>query len=288
MITVKIFGGLGNQLFQYTFGQYVAKKINTRVVYDIQTNSKSKNFTSRDLDIASLFDITLSDHHQAKNKKLFNNGFLWRIKRKLTQYFPILNKKYIVQKNAHYLLKNLKDNVYYEGYWQNYSYPDVIKEYLINEISSKEKIIIREDDFMKNIRENETVAIHIRRDDYIKIKKNKKLYSICELSYYEKAVELIKQKIKNPKFLIFTQDKEWASEHFNGEEYHLVKTNTALEDMLYMKNCKHIIMANSTFSWWGAWLNQNPDKMIIAPKKWYNGKINKSIENLIPLSWIKI
>ena len=132
----------------------------------------------------------------------------------------------------------------------------------------------------------ESVGIHVRRGDYLNIP----LYSgICDLPYYTRAIEYIKSKSKNPKFYIFSNDMEWCKINLPVENAVFVEANTGINsifDMILLSSCKYNIIANSSFSWWGAWLNKNK-KAVIAPTKWYN---NKKRDAAVELSadWIRI
>lgn len=289
MILIKIIGGLGNQLFQYAFGIYTASLLNSNAKFDIHTDAHLKNFTKRKLDIEN-FNVTLchASSNEVKKYVKFHDGLWWRIERKLVQTFSNLNPKYKVQKNAHEVIHELQDNAYYDGYWQCHVYPDKIREKLLDEIVPDPDFHNKFSDILSEINQNSSVAIHIRRDDYINIKANEELFEVCDMNYYEQAIQIIEKKINAPKYLIFTQDKDWAKENFKGKNFEFVEENSAIEDMLLMSMCKHNIIANSTFSWWSAWLNQNPDKIVVAPKKWYKGKRNLTTKSLIPENWHRI
>ena len=186
------------------------------------------------------------------------------------------------------MLQRFDINSYYDGYWQCYEYIDDVKDVLLNEIKIPTDFYSKHNDILNEFNTSNSVAIHIRRDDYINIKANEELFEVCDMNYYEQAMQIIEKKINAPKYLIFTQDKDWAKENFKGKNFEFVEENSAIEDMLLMSMCKHNIIANSTFSWWSAWLNQNPDKIVVAPKKWYKGKRNLTTKSLIPENWHRI
>ena len=144
-----------------------------------------------------------------------------------------------------------------------------------------------------------SVSIHIRRGDFTANPEVAKVHgNICNLEYYERAMNFIEQKIDNPIFYIFTDDVEWVKIHFNNRSNLIIVSNSvknqvefghkhnAHQEMYLMSLCNHNIIANSSFSWWAAWLNRNDNKIIIAPKKWFNDK--KSDRDLIPITWIRI
>lgn len=282
MIIVKMFGGLGNQLFQYAFGMYINNILEKEVSFDIKLNNFNNNLTPRELEITKLFNVPIAQSSDLIGKKIFDSGLFWRIERKLNQVFPFINSNYYVQKNPHQNEFIIKDNAYYEGYWQNYFYVKSLIEYTLSNISGCKHLIINNKYYNEIINCN-SISIHIRRDDYLK---NTKIFNILDLEYYNRAIRFIKDKTQSPKFFIFTQDIKWAEENFPGEEFIIVSNNSAIEDLLLMSICKHNVIANSTFSWWSAWLNNSPEKIIISPKHWYNNNLNNSIINLIPPTWI--
>lgn len=292
MIIIKITGGLGNQLFQYSFGKYLSLKFNTELKFDVKTVFNSKNFTNRLIGITDFnVEITLASDNEVKSCKNFNRGYLARIERKLNQKFPLINRNYIVEYPTMKIINELKQNTnyYFDGYWQSYKYLSSIKIILQNEITLKHtypnKIFI---DWLKKIENSQSISIHIRRGDYISIKKNFEHYGICSKKYYENAIHYISSNCTNPIFYIFSDDLKWSKENFIGRQFIFITGNQPSEDMYLMSKCKHNIIANSTFSWWAAWLNQNIEKIVIAPKTWFKESINESTINLIPKAWIRI
>lgn len=295
MIIVKISGGLGNQLFQYSFGRYLSGKFNTELKFDIQTNYTSSDFTSRSVGLGNFnINLNLATKKEIYEFKYFDNEFIARIERKLVQKLPFLNRRYVVQ-NLNKSQKNdqnYKNDCYYDGYWQSENYFKPIASILKQEFISNFKPILDDTNsfFLQEIRNSESISIHIRRGDYISIESNKSRFSTCSLKYYEKVINYLKDKINLPLFFIFSEDIDWVKNNFKGEHFRMVTNNSKSPeiDLFLMSNCKHNIIANSSFSWWGAWLNCNKEKVIIAPEKWYNGKLNDSTMDLIPETWIRM
>lgn len=282
MIIIKIFGGLGNQLFQYSFGQYLSNTYGFKVYYDPQTVSDSKSFTNRDLEISKFsFEIPIAE----SDKRFNDTSLFWRIKRKFIQFFPFLSNKFLIQKQPHDFPAKIIDG-YYEGYWQLYQFPENIKSHIQNHVQLNDSQLQKLDSIISDIQKNISVSIHIRRDDYINIEANAKIFQVCNMEFYHAAIQRMKDQFPNAIFYIFTQDTEWAEANFTGTEFIFVRGNTGIEDMLLMARCKHNIIANSTFSWWSAFLNQNPEKIVIAPKQWY--KVNFNNKNFLAPEWIQI
>lgn len=127
-------------------------------------------------------------------------------------------------------------------------------------------------------REN-SVSVHIRRGDYL-LRKHSKIHGLCSLEYYLQAIQFIKSKSKDPVFYFFSDDIPWARENFCNPSYKFVDCNSGSNsclDLYLMSQCKHNIIANSTFSWWGAWLNRNKEKIVVAPSVWFNDQKKKHV-----------
>lgn len=290
MVIVKIHGGLGNQLFQYSFALYLSKVLKKDVRLDMRTGSVSKQVTNRDNWLLNLDDeLPIAEVSEIKRLKFFNSGLLHRVERKIVQVFPKFNKSYFVEKGAHTArVVDLKDDdVYFDGYWQSYFYPEQVKESLLKKFDALKPSGSDFDKLKQHIEAENSVSIHIRRGDYISIKANTKIYLSCEIDYYKSSVDYMKTKVDNPSFYIFTDDPAWVKKHFSWLDYKLVLGNTAFEDLTLMSKCKYNIIANSTFSWWAAWLNQNTLKLVICPKSWYVDS-NISTDKFIPQNWIKL
>jgi hypothetical protein len=146
----------------------------------------------------------------------------------------------------------------------------------------------------EKIQHTESVGIHIRGRDYITNEETKKSHFTCDILYYERCISYIRDKIYNPNFFVFSDDPEWAKTFLKTDHsFTFVEGNlwnkTNYEDLRLMSLCKHNIIANSSFSWWGAWLNNNPAKIVLAPQKWFAlSELNKKTEDLVPDKWIKI
>jgi hypothetical protein len=201
-----------------------------------------------------------------------------------------MNQKYFVEKNIHHTLDNrfFSDNCYYDGYWQSYKYVKLVENALNAEMKIYVSFCESDSDILRKIMGTESVGIHIRRGDYISNKYNRRIFGSFSPGYYLKSINLIKQKLINAEFYVFSDDINWAREQDILNHCTFVEGNRTLEDFYLMSLCKHNIIANSTFSWWAAWLNKNPQKIVIAPENWYNGNLNKDTVDLVPESWIKL
>jgi hypothetical protein len=291
MIIVKLSGGLGNQLFQYSFGRYLSLKHNTELKLDVQLNINASDFTPRLLGLSKYnIDLNYVTNNEIESCKFFKIGNLSRIERKLNQSFPFLNKRYVVEKSFTILNKDLLlDDCYYDGYWQSEYYFKSIKNILINDLQFNFELNESNKLLGEDISNSMSVSLHIRRSDYLSVSSNSKIFSICTLKYYRDAISYFNLKFGKPIFYIFSDDIAWAKENFVGENFVIVDVNQddPHSDMYLMSQCKHNIIANSSFSWWGAWLNSNVDKVVVCPSEWYrNNETNiNAIRSLIPKEW---
>lgn len=291
MIIIKLSGGLGNQLFQYSFGRYLSLKYKTELKFDIQLNSNASDFTPRLLGLSKYnIDLHFADKEEIRKYKFFKDGYLSRIERKMTQIFPFLNKKFIIEKPFHILDEcSFANNCYYDGYWQSEIYFNSIKEILQADLKFNEDLDFANEELANEILKSNAISLHIRRGDYLSVNSNSKIFAICTIDYYQKAIDYFNLKFTNPVFYIFSDDIEWAKNNFKKSNFKIVdiNSNNPQADLYLMSLCKHNIIANSSFSWWGAWLNPNKEKTVIYPERWYidENMNKKAILSLIPNTW---
>ena len=280
MIIVKVFGGLGNQMFQYAFGQILKCKLETEVLYD--TND-FKFYALRNFELLNFgFSFELANDDVCSKFRVSKwpsiNYFVNKI---------LTRRSYFYEPKIDLDRIHLQKENYFWGYWQFIDYYDSILESLREQFDLKSNLTEESSKVKNLIEELNSVSIHIRKSDYL-LKKNS-YFASCEMDYYQKAIEYIKYEIKNPTFFIFSDDFEWVESNMNfkGSQYIYVKTNSVnstIEDFVLMKSCKHNIIANSTYSWWAAYLNSYADKIVICPEKWYNN----SHKTLNRNEWIKV
>jgi hypothetical protein len=186
------------------------------------------------------------------------------------------------------LLKK-KNNVYLDGYFQSYKYPDSIRKTLLDDFVLKNGYSQDAQKTKNDIElSGESVAVHVRRGDYSSSCKN--WNGLCDIKYYQQGLDQIKKKYSSVKLFIFSDDIAWARENLKFDSPMVFVSRPTLsnaEELLLMSLCKHQIIANSTFSWWGAWLNQNPQKIVVAPSRWLLVS-NIDTSELLPSEWTTI
>jgi hypothetical protein len=290
MIIIRLIGGLGNQMFQYALGRHLAIKNGTTLKLDISeliTTNENMDTTIRNYE---LNNFNIVDKISSNDDVLFvqqNKSKFLKIIKKFTPYHL---RTVVSEKDLSYDEKilNIDDKIadkYLNGYWQTELYFKEIREQLLEDFSLKNEISDLIVEISNKIQGTESISLHIRRGDYVK--RYSDYYHIQSIDYYLKALKIIKDMHPNSKVFVFSDDIEWCEDNLNLQtETYFVKPNKSFEDIYLMSLCNHNIIANSSFSWWGAWLNNNPDKICIAPKNWFKDKKLKN--NIIPEKWITI
>jgi len=291
MVISNIIGGLGNQMFQYAFGYTVSKEKNAVLKLDI-SGFASYGLRAYQLNLYNLSSILASDD-EIQNLKGRKENLFAKIIRK-TKKKPVSFKN-TYYKEPHFNFDEnvfkLKGDFYFEGYWQSEKYFQNYRKELLEIFSLKNELHIQSKRYQQSICTTNSVSLHIRRGDYVTNLPTNTFHGTCDLSYYQKAVELMEKKINKPHFFIFSDDLDWAKDNLDFiDQITFVELDKEVpdhEEMYLMSQCKHNIIANSSFSWWGAWLNKNPNKIVIAPIKWFND-LSIDTNDLIPEDWIRL
>ena len=291
MIIVRLNGGLGNQLFQYAFGRRLSEMHQVPLKLDIRWFEKKirdyelPNFCIKE-DIATDKEVALTTR--------MTTSWQNRLARNIIQpLLPYYRRCQVIERQGGFDSKLLKTkpNIYLVGYWQNEQYFKTIENTLRTELAFKNHLDERNNIIANQINRTNAVSLHIRRGDYITNSEYQRIFGTCSLDYYNRAIQVICDKLSNPHFYVFSDDILWATENLKiPYPVTLISHNhgvNSYRDMQLMSLCKHNIIANSTFSWWGAWLNERQDKIVIAPKTWYADKA-KNKQNLVPERWIRL
>lgn len=297
MICVQLSGGLGNQMFQYAFGRALAVNHKTELLLDtslLRTKELSSGPTSRSFEL-SLFHLNAEEARKKDIKRL--KPMLYKIINSLsfrTGFKGIQTSKYFVEKefSLNKSIDKIGKDCFLVGYWQSFKYFQDIETIIREEFQFNQGLFNKNIEVANLIKNENSVSLHIRRNDFVNNKYHD-IHGTCSIEYYRKATEHIAYKVRTPFFFIFSDDIEWARSHLNlNFQCEFVSGNNGNQsyiDMQLMSLCKHNIIANSSFSWWGAWLNSNPNKVVIAPKQWFvDEKMNTQTNDLIPETWIRI
>lgn len=283
-IIIKFQGGLGNQFFQYALGRSLAITTNQTVKYDLSW-FKTQNKRRYELGIYNVVENFATDAEVKQLSKYREKiGFL----KFLNRFSPIDESIYITESQFNFNPKILdtKIPVYLDGYWQSEKYFEKIKDAIHKELVLRNTPLIMNSQFADEIRTSNSVSLHIRRTDYINGSDG--FYHTCPIDYYHQALAILEKTHKNLKLFVFSDDINWVKANLKTSHPTVfIDGNKGYEDLTLMSLCKQNVIANSTFSWWGAWLNANPKKIVIAPNKWFTNQ-NINTQDLIPAGWIKI
>lgn len=296
MIIVKLFGGLGNQMFQYAAGRRLAlaHKVPLKLDlgwFDILSSSAIRPYAlgafAIEENIATKAEIRAITGE--RDSRIWN-----KVRDVLLQYGTSSAGLGVIKEKSFSFDESVlqaPDQAYLAGYWQSGKYFEDVADVLRQEFTVRFPLTGRNLDVADHIRSTHAVAIHVRRGDYITDKTINNFHGICGLDYYRHCIRRLTTMVSEPHFFVFSDDAAWTTEHLKIDHpttyvNHNDSTN-GYEDLRLMSLCRHNIIANSSFSWWGAWLNSHPSKLIFAPMQWFN---NSDIEtgDLIPESWIRL
>lgn len=290
MIIVKLKGGMGNQMFQYALGRALSLKHNVPLGFDLSfllDITSRLNFTPRnyDLDIFNIKAEIVPSRKIPFLNRMFK-GMAGRIFDHLRRFLSCKGTEKFAWFDPSIL--NLGPDAYLDGYWQSPKYFEGIEDIIRQDFTLKEKLPQNIEELKKEIENCNSLCIHVRRGDYV----GNKNHEIVGKEYYDKGIEIIKNKAGIDKIYVFSDDIEWCKNNmkfefptmFVGEEYSGKKAEGHL---LLMSACKNFIIPNSSFSWWGAWLSTYEKKIVVIPKKWFPWQIiNKS--DIALEDWLKI
>ncbi|QWD18343.1 alpha-1,2-fucosyltransferase [Polynucleobacter paneuropaeus] len=293
MIISHLLGGLGNQMFQYAAGRALSERLAQKLLLDVNDFQAYKLHQGYELN--RIFGIettlaTLSDSEQILRWRA-NKVAKKVLKRKL--FTSIRGNQLIFEPHFHYWggLSDLQaEDAYLYGYWQSEKYFQNARELIRRDFIFKEPLESENLVLQESMKAHNAISIHIRRGDYLSNLKNQKIFHLIPVEYYWKAIRYMSERISSPHFYIFSDDTLWAKNSLPiSYPCTYVEHNRGLSsyrDMQLMSKCQHHIIANSSFSWWGAWLNPAPEKIVVAPSQWF--KNHFSDQDLMPEKWVRL
>jgi hypothetical protein len=274
MICVRLEGGLGNQLFQYAAGRQLAYRHGTELILDTSTLQRySRRTTPRKFELSR---FSYSGRVATANE---------------SRFLPLISR---VPKISHWLspwrtfnekgssfnhpFQSLPDHTYLIGYWQSFKYFKDITKLLTSELKHVDRLSIASEKIAEHIYSTTSVSLHVRRGDYVSLTSAANFHGILPLLFYKKALARVYERINRPKFFVFSDDPEWCRYHLPLDDNVIfVSDNSgsdAWQDLVLMSYCQHHVIANSSFSWWGAWLADqvlnDSSRLVIAPARWFS------------------
>lgn len=291
MIIVRIMGGLGNQMFQYAAGRRLAAIRNTALKLDIS------DFEDYHLHDYGLSAFTINESFATPEEvEILKEPETGSFRKKLKKFLRCPSKigiTHIREKQYHFdpEILTMPDSVYLDGYWQSEKYFSDIADIIRKEFTVKLPQTGRNMTLAQQINSCESVSLHVRRGDYVTDEKTKTIHGTCDLAYYARCIESLGQKVHQPCFFIFSDDPDWAEQNLKIPhpatfiDHNGPKKN--YEDLRLMSQCRHHIIANSSFSWWGAWLGRHPHTRVYAPDRWFSAP-SFNTKDLLPETWTRI
>ncbi len=279
MVIIRLIGGLGNQMFQYA----LAKKLSLIHSYPVKLDITGfKKYTLHKYCLGHL-SITLPIASSLEVYSLMG----------LNKYFKKIRPFVIKERSDLYYsgIVNVPNDVYLDGHWQSEKYFIDQEKIIRGDFRIKTKPNKYTMRLMSEVSSQTAISLHVRRADYVTDSATNKILGTCSEEYYQRAINYLTKKIRKFHIFVFSDDINWAKGNLKFNQPAIfVDGNTAennYDDLRLMSQCQHHIIANSTFSWWGAWLNACPQKIVIAPKGWFK-EDSKNDRDIIPASWVRI
>jgi hypothetical protein len=289
MIITQIVGGLGNQMFQYAHGRALSLRNKTVLKLDVDYYSQY-DLRKFSLNVYPIHASIATKEEIAQLKQIRKKPSIPLVSRFLPDpqtWFEEKNMRF----DAKYLV--LPSNVYVQGYWQCEKYfadfeNEIRKDFTVLSAPKDGNAVM-----MEKINSCHAISIHIRRGDYVTNAHTNQVHGTCSLEYYREAVNMLAEGHHNPQVFVFSDDLQWVAQNLQLTiPMVMVDCNNAdtdFEDIRLMSACKDHVIANSSFSWWGAWLNPNKSKRVIAPKRWFAAEnMNAQSVDVVPQSWIRL
>lgn len=280
MIIVRLNGGLGNQLFQYAIGRSVAERHNNKLLVDLTDLKKTRFKYSLgcllvSAEEASSFDILRT----LCFPRLFYKAFYKLLGHGIGRYYVERERTVYDPKVFDY------PNIYLRGYWQNDRFFSDIRHHLLKEFRPRNPFSESFSNYSALIQRGNSVSLHVRRGDYLRHSE----IGVLDPSYYKKSLLYLMDKIAIDSVFVFSNDIAWCKDHLDTLGLPTVfveNTRDEFEDLFLMSLARHNIIANSSFSWWGAWLNENSQKIVVSPLQWV--KCLQRGEKWVPDSWVQL
>lgn len=292
MIISNLIGGLGNQMFQYAAGRALSLEHSVPLRLDI---SAFANYgLHQGFELERVFNCAAKIATEADVRRILGWQSSHSMRRIVSRpgLAAIRRAGFVIEPHFHYWpdITQTPQDCYLVGYWQSEKYFQDVASVIRSDFTFKTSLANRNAEFAKQINQVNAVSLHVRRGDYANNSKTTATHGLCSLEYYQAAIQYITERVKQPVFFIFSDDVEWVKENLKTYlpcEY--VDHNKGVEsynDMHLMSLCQHHIIANSSFSWWGAWLNPSVEKIVIAPKRWFANTTD--VSDLIPQGWVTL
>lgn len=288
MIITKLMGGLGNQMFQYSLGRRLAEERGVPLKLDL---SWFRDAHAIGVDTAREYALDGWRVHASIATAEDLSRFPRRVG--LLARLGLVSSPLVRERGLGFDARVLRapDHAHLTGYWQSEKYFRPIRELLLREFTLAAAPCRHVEALLARVSDSSAVAVHVRRGDYVRNPRANDFHGICPIEYYLDAARRIADQVADPSFFVFSDDPDWVRDNLRLDwpTTYVMHDGGCLphHDMWLMTHCSHHIIANSSFSWWGAWLCRNGDKVVIAPAQWFrDAKFNTA--DLVPESWTRI
>lgn len=289
---INIIGGLGNQMFQHAAGRALALEKGISCSLDISDFTNYK--LHQGFELQRVFGCPLPSADSAEVKAILGWQSSPPMRRLLAK--PALSalrrRGLVIEPHLNYWqgLKEVPEDSYLIGYWQSERYFCDAAQTIRDDFTFRTMMSSRNAALAEQIQQANSVSLHVRRGDYVKNSGMSATHCLCSLDYYRSAMHHIEEHLERPAYFVFSDDIPWVKanlaikqscvyvDHNHGAE--------SYNDMRLMSMCKHQIIANSSFSWWGAWLNTHRGKIVVAPRRWFT--VSSDVRDLIPDAWVAL
>lgn len=293
MIIANLVGGLGNQMFQYAAGR--ALSLERGVPLRLDVGEFSKHSIHQGFELGRVFAAPVALAGPAELYEILG----WRSFRPALRVLSrpgarfIRGNSLVVEPYYHYFagIRLVSSSCYLKGYWQSERYFSASSDSIRDDFTFCLPMSAENEQAAIDISSVKAVSLHVRRGDYVRDPQTLSVHGVCSLEYYGRAVRYIAERVADPMFFVFSDDTDWVRRHLQiNHPCRYIDNNRGQEsynDMRLMSLCKHHIIANSSFGWWGAWLNSNPEKIVVAPARWFADG-SRCLDDLFPEGWVKL
>ncbi|WP_243371791.1 alpha-1,2-fucosyltransferase [Geotalea sp. SG265] len=292
---MRLAGGLGNQMFQYAAAKRLADYRNTELKLDISCLNSCIGGTARPFQLKHLaITVPIATPREIAKMTGDSKRVVSAVSRVCRSLGLGCHPGIYTECFFHFdpAVLSLPDDTLLVGYWQSEKYFKDIGEMIRREFSPIISLEGKDKEIAEHIQAENSVSLHVRRGDYIADADVNAVHGVCSVDYYMRSIEIMKGIVACPHVFVFSDDPSWVIENLqlpcpSTVIQHNTTSQEAHLDLRLMSLCKHHIIANSSFSWWGAWLSENPGKLVIAPRKWFNNP-SLDISDLLPSDWLKL
>ena len=293
MVIVRLLGGLGNQMFQYAAARRLALAHDVPLKLDISwfAHAADRAYALHALNIQEAFATPeeVGEIRGPSTRGIPRVLFRLRRRFKIGYDWTWIHERTLSPADPRVF--HARARTYLDGYWQSEKYFSDVEDTIRREFTSRDRLDAGTREILDRMATAQSVSVHVRRGDYVSHPRASRARSVCTPSYYQRCVAYLAERLGHLHLFVFSDDPDWVAANLRFEyPTTLVSTVPARpehEDLRLMSACRHHIIANSSFSWWGAWLNPHHDQLVLAPRRWMNDA-RVDDRDVVPARWIKV